>query len=290
MDGVPPNSFLYYSNTKTDNRIVVKIEQIYGTPTYITAEDFNPRGGSSNDDGFSGGDIPGDYFERRRNSIARSNIFRSLGLSKDNFYNQKDIFSTGDNIDKSLIKISDYLYVGNYIGFKDSWSMETFMESDLEYLYNNQFPNSIGLGFLFVGIFFFGLLIMFASWKLCCIKLFNDCCQQVPPVCAKLWFMIPYLSFTLGFFIYSIYCYYQFYTKHHLGDLLDIKADDIIEGLAKKVRNRHVSEAYHIINIILMVISLIIFITSETVDCIMNKGCPKNDQKGSSYYVYQYSN
>lgn len=275
------DTYLYYSNTKTDSRIVVKIEEHYGTPTYLTHEDYNPTGGTGNDDDY--------YYSRRRNSLASSNDFRSLGLSTQNFYNKEDIFTKGDNIDKTLTYISDHIYVGNYIGFEDSWSMETFMESDLEYLYDNQFPDSIGVGFLFAGILLFGLLIIFTSCKLCCIKLFSECFQNISPVYAKLEFIIPYLLFTLGYFIYSINCYYQLYTKQHLGDLLDIKADDLIEGLSKNVRNRHLSATYHIINIILMVISLIIFITSEVVDCIFNKGCPKSNQNGSSYYVYQYS-
>ena len=284
-DDLPNDKYLYYSNTKTDNRIVVKIEKHYTIPRYLTHEDFNPPGGSGNDDDFSYGDIPGDYYDRRRNSLN----FRYLGLSADRFYNRKDIFTTGDNIDKTLTIVSDNIYVGNYIGFKDSWSMETFMESDLDYLYNNQFPNSIGVGFLFVVIFIFGLLIIFASCKLCCINFFSKCCEQVPPVCAKFWFIIPYVGFTLGYFIYSINCYNQFYSKQHLGDLRDIEADDLIEGLAKKVKNRHLSASYHIVNIVLMTISLAIFITSEVVDCIFNRGCPKNGETGSSYYVYQYS-
>jgi hypothetical protein len=275
------NYYIYYSNTKTDNRIVVKVERHYLTPTYLTHEDYNPTGGVGNDDD--------DYYSRRRNSLAPSNDFRSLRLSKDTFYGQHDIFTPGDNIDKTLTHISEHIYVGNYIGFENSWSMETFMESDLEYLYNNQFPDSIGVGFLFAGILLFGLLIIFTSCKLCCIKFFSECFRDISPVCAKLEFIIPYLLFTLGYFIYSINCYYQLYTKQHLGDLLDIEADDLIEGLSTKVRNRHLSAGYHIINIILMVVSLIIFITSEVVDCIFNKGCPKSNQNGSSYYVYQYS-
>ena len=275
------NYYIYYSNTKTDNRIVVKVERHYLTPTYLTHEDYNPTGGVGNDDD--------DYYSRRRNSLAPSNDFRSLRLSKDTFYGQHDIFTPGDNIDKTLTHISEHIYVGNYIGFENSWSMETFMESDLEYLYNNQFPDSIGVGFLFAGILLFGLLIIFTSCKLCCIKFFSECFRDISPVCAKLEFIIPYLLFTLGYFIYSINCYYQFYIKQHLGDLEDIEAEALIESLSKNVRNRHISVAYHIINIILIVVSLIIFIISEVVDCKFYKGCPKSNENGSSYYVYQYS-
>ena len=129
-----------------------------------------------------------------------------------------------------------------------------------------------GVNMLFVVIFIFGLLIIFASCKLCCINFFSKCFEQVPPVCAKFWFIIPYVGFTLGYFIYSINCYNQFYSKQHLGDLRDREADDLIEGLAKNVRNRHLSASYHIVNIVLMTISLAIFITSEVVDCIFNRG------------------
>ena len=278
---LPYDYYAYYTNTKTDNRIIVKVEEIVGTPLYLTHEDYNPTGGSGNDDD--------DYYSRRRNSLARSKDFRSLGLSTDTFYNRHDIFTRGDNIDRTLTEIFRNIYVGNYIGFEDSWSMETFMESDLDYLYYHQFPDSIGVGFLFAGIFIFCFLIGFASCKLCCIKFFSECCQNISPVYAKLEFIIPYLLFTLGYFIYSINCYYQFYIKQHLGDLEDIEAEALIESLSKNVRNRHISVAYHIINIILIVVSLIIFIISEVVDCKFYKGCPKSNENGSSYYVYQYS-
>ena len=275
-NGLLSDELLYYTNTKIDKEIVVNISESYSTPRYITDENFY-TGGSTYDD---------DDDDHSLNDVKEP--FRRIEFIYPNFAVSEDIFYKGDNIASNYKNISKYLYVNNYIGFEDSETMEKYNDLDLDYLFSNPYPNGVAVGFLFVGIFVLILDIIHTSCKLCCIQKFNKCCENIQPLCANLWLIIPYLLFDLGYFIYTIYCYDKLYVQNDLDSLTDMKVDNLMKTLLKRIDERHESKNYIICSITLFLLSFVLFIISQVIECIINKGCPKN-QGNQGYYASPYT-
>ena len=114
---------IYYTNTKIDNKIIVKIKFSEEIPRYINEDNFifdyklfksleHHEGGGV---GVSGGGL--------RN-------LEKYGDSETTNYIFKKIFED-ENIDKSYKKVFNNLYVGNYIGFADINNMSNYDNIDL---------------------------------------------------------------------------------------------------------------------------------------------------------------
>ena len=64
------------------------------------------------------------------------------------------------NEDKSYRNISNNLYAGNYIGFKDSSQMEKFDKLDFYTIYSTLFPNTAAVAFAYIVLFIYLILIV----------------------------------------------------------------------------------------------------------------------------------
>ena len=128
------------------------------------------------------------------------------------------------------------------------------MDIDFHYLYFSPFPDGIAIIFCFLAMFLFLIFVILTSCRIGCEDyLSQKCCE---PPCLKLWLIIPYLGFTLGYFIYIIYCYYNLYVINELDTIKEIEAETIIKELIKEVDARHQTKVFHIMDIKLVVIQL----------------------------------
>jgi len=149
--------FLYYTNQKTDNEIIVKYNFSNEVPRYINEDNFILDKDNydsylnvnemEDEEGYGGDGNGGDGFG---------------DLNEDNEITKyiKGKFNEDINIDKSYKKIFDNLYVGNYIGFKDYTNMNKFNNMDLYESYFTVFPNAISYIFCYFSLVaMFGLTI-----------------------------------------------------------------------------------------------------------------------------------
>ena len=174
-------------------------------------------------------------------------------------------------IDKSFKKISDNLYVGNYIGFKDYTNMNNFNNMDLYESYFTVFPNLTADVFCYFSLIGMICLSIFSICRFCHEDRpnedFNYCC-----VCTvKIVIIIIYLIFFTGYFSYCLYEYFNIYKDRNPKDLLNIEADYFLENLLDEIYNRHLNKNYILSIIILLSCSLFIYIIAWILNIILTK-------------------
>lgn len=159
------------------------------------------------------------------------------------------------NKDKSYYYIMPKdLYVGNYIGFKDNDNMDKFFNLDLYNIYFIIFPNKTAYIFSYIcGILLFLLYII-------AIPIIHEKGIDKSPILTFIILSAPYLLSFVGFFIYTIYEYYNIYVDKKPFDIVQIKADEFIENLLNEITDRHMEEKYVEIILILFSCSFCVFI------------------------------
>ena len=294
---------LYYTNKETEKNIVVKLDFFDSKPEYITEENLiydkdafkrykgdkeesssesKPQSSSSSssnsdkgsndnnyrdDDDFSWGDIPGDYFDRVLDNDPDNDYdYRTRTLDQDikKWFKYYD-----DNTDKSFKYVSRNLYIGNFIGFKNVLSMKKYTYIDFHYLYFAPFPDGIAIAFCFLGAFIIYLTIIYLSIKVRCKEKIFFISSKIRPLYIKLITEIPYLMFTLGYFIYIIYSFHNLYVINELDNVSKIKAEYIIEYIIEEVEGRHNAKSWHVIDILLFTFSLVLYIVSEVFEYVL---------------------
>ena len=163
------------------------------------------------------------------------------------------------NIDKTYKLISNNLYVGNYLGFKDYSTLEKFNSLDLYNLYFTDFPDKIAEIFGFILIFLYILLIAQSVQRFLHKDVPNEPYNRKATLKAKLYIIIVYSIFWIGYFIYTVYKYDNIFNKLRHDELLEIKADPFFEDLLKEIYNANPKTMY-ILFISLYVVSMAIFI------------------------------
>ena len=173
INNLPEGYSIYYTNKETENNIIVKFKFTIFEPRYINEDNFifdidtyygltgSSKGGynSFGDGGVGGGGSwgggggsggAGSGGGGFRNLISYDlNNLTDLTDSELKKYILKQI-ENDINIDKSFNYVSNKLYVGNYIGFKDSSHMK---------LYNSVFSNrSLFIKFPGLSAFYFSFL------------------------------------------------------------------------------------------------------------------------------------
>ena len=163
------------------------------------------------------------------------------------------------NIDKSYRNISNEISVGYYLGFKDYSNLEKFNNLDLYNLYFTDFPDKIAEIFGFILIFLYILLIAQSVQRFLHKDVPNEPYNRKATLKAKLYIIIVYSIFWIGYFIYTVYEYDYIFNKLRHDELLDIKADPFFEDLLKEIYNANPKTMY-ILFISLYVVSMAIFI------------------------------
>ena len=284
LNDLSEDYFLYYTNKKTDNEIIVKIIFSEDTPKFINEDNFifdqdtygsYLRTKSTGDGGgYGGGGYGGGYGGGGGGIGSGGGGFRNL----DEVYGDSEIdeylrgkFNEDINIDKSFKKISDNLYVGNYIGFKDYTNMNNFNNMDLYESYFTVFPNLTADVFCYFSLIAMIGLSIFSFCRFCHKDKPNEgfdyCC-----VCTvKIIIISIYLTFFIGYFSYSIYEYYNIYKNRNPENLINIRADYFIENLLDEIYNRHLHKNFILSIIILLSSSMLIYITSWILSFIFTK-------------------
>ena len=219
-------SKLYYRNGETNNSIIAKVIKsekppkiinefnlIFDNETYNDSLTLSSDGSYDGYDGgydyggggdWGGGDIGGGGggFRKRR----------KLEEEEDARWGNKEytkyIWERLDdeiNLDKSYKNISNDTYVGNYLGFKDYSNLEKYMSLDLYNLYFIVFPNTAAYVFCYFLIVIFIGLIIFSLTRFLHKDVPNEGFDPCAVLMGKLFIIIPYLIFFIGYFIYIVY-------------------------------------------------------------------------------------
>ena len=251
--------FLYYTNQKTDNEIIVKYNFSNEVPRYINEDNFILDKDNydsylnvnemEDEEGYGGDGNGGDGFG---------------DLNEDNEITKyiKGKFNEDINIDKSYKKIFDNLYVGNYIGFKDYTNMNKFNNMDLYESYFTVFPNAISYIFCY-----FSLVAMFG------LTIFSVCrifVEDIPNE-RKIIIICIYMTFFISYFIYCLYEYFNIYKNRNPENLMNIRADFFIENLLNDIYKRHNDKIYIFSIIILLSCSVFINIIAWISSIIYTK-------------------
>ena len=281
---------LYYTNQKTDNEIIIKYVFSDEAPKFINEDNFifdqdtydsylktkSTGDGDGYYGGYGGGGYDGGGYGGGGDIGSGGGGFRNL--DEDEVYGDSEIdeyirgkFNEDINIDKSFKKISDNLYVGNYIGFKDYTNMNNFNNMDLYESYFTVFPNLTADVFCYFSLIAMIGLSIFSFCRFCHKDKPNEgfdyCC-----VCTvKIIIISIYLTFFIGYFSYSIYEYYNIYKNRNPENLINIRADYFIENLLDEIYNRHLHKNFILSIIILLSSSMLIYITSWILSFIFTK-------------------
>ena len=148
------------------------------------------------------------------------------------------------------------------------------MSIDLHYLYLNPFPHLDSILFFYIGIVFLFILIICSLIRYCHKDKPNEGSNKCATLVMKLYIIIPYLIFFIGFFFYIIYHYCLIYNKNKLNDLTKIIAEKFLEDLMREVKAVHYKLVFHIIVIILFSFSMIAFLIAWILNI---------------YYTYRYN-
>ena len=172
----------------------------------------------------------------------------------------KGCFDSLINIDKSFKNVTENLYVGNYIGFKDYNSMNKFINIDLRYLYFSPFPNLTSMIFCYFCIIFLVILIIFSLCRFFHKDRPNEYYNKCRTLRQKLCIIIPYLQIFIGYFIYIIYSFCFIYIKSKFEEIMQVNADEFLEDLITEVKEQHNKKIFHITVIILFSFSITVFL------------------------------
>ena len=277
LENLTEGYVLYYRNTATDKEIITKMTLNNETPRYINSENFifdekiyqdyldyleslnsdydggdwdsggyDGGGGWDDGGGWDGGDSGGGGWRKLEEEEEYE--------YKNKYFTEyiKEKMAEEINIDKSYKNISHDLFVGCFIGFNDSYSMNEFKNKneDLYESYFVIFPNFTAYCFCYINIIIYFLLIFLSSIRFFHKDVENEGFNEAATLASKLTVIFPYLAFYIGFFVYIIYEYFNIYKNRNPEDLLKIKADMYIEDFLKEIRNRHPDE----INILALII------------------------------------
>ena len=169
-------------------------------------------------------------------------------------------FNESKNIDKTYRNISDNVAAYFYLGFKDYETLNRFINTDLYNLYTISFPNSAAHIFCFVLIIAFIPLIIFSITRFCHKDVPNEGFNREAVLCGKLYIIIPYLIFYIGFYAYIVYEYVKIYIQREHEELINMKVDPFLEDLLKEVYDRNPKHIYVLIIVILYTASIVVFL------------------------------
>ena len=174
MEALPEGQALYYTNESRNNPIIIKIKNSTETPKYIDPENFIFDEELYED--LTKKDDSDGYWKRQREKRKRENpwywwydeVVNNIELRKvEELWGNKEVtefiekkMSEKINEDKSYRNISNNLYAGNYIGFKDSSQMEKFDKLDFYTIYSTLFPNTAAVAFAYIVLFIYLILIV----------------------------------------------------------------------------------------------------------------------------------
>ena len=275
------NSCIYYTNNQTENNIITKIEISETVPKYINEsnlifdedsfdEYYTPPKDDDdkfdNDDDFW--DDWDDYHSYKVKSQSKKKLTFKISEKEYKFGDQytdpyiRERFNDEINIDKTYTKISDNLYVGNYLGFKDYESMKNFSDLKLYDIYFTVFPNNIAYIFCYICGIAYVLAILIYIWLLY-TGVMNPEERIYPWILA----FFPYLAVFLGFFTYTLYERSVIYRDKMPFDLIDIKADPFLEDLLREIKGRHCEESILVLVVILFSSSVGVLIFAFFVFC-----------------------
>ena len=285
---------LYYTNKATDKEIITKMTFNNETPRYINHDNFifdeklyqdylyylssdyddsdwdsgSYDGGSWDDGGggWDGGDSGGGGWrklEEEEYEYGDAYITEYI----------KEKMAEEINIDKSYKNVSQGLFVGYFIGFKDSPNMNLYNKrnEDLYKTYFVRFPNFTAYCFCFINIIIFIILIVLSSIRFCHKDVPNEGFDQAATLTSKLMVIFPYLAFYIGFFVYIIYEYCNIYKNRNPEELLEIKADVYIEDFLKEIKSLHPDEIYLLALIIIYSGAMVIFLLAWILSQIFTK-------------------
>ena len=285
---------LYYTNTAIDKEIIVKIKYNYTIPRYINPDNFifdqdtyesyksdrsgNGGGYGGGGGGGYGGGGGGGFGGGGGGVGSGGGGFRNLEEEEEETYGDDDItdyikerFEEDMNIDKSYRNITNNLYVGNYIGFKDYNHMNSFNKMDLYESYFTVFPNLAADVFCYFSIIVFIILIIYSITRFCHKDIPNEGFDPCCVLTAKLFIIIPYLIVFIGYFSYIIYEFLNIYKKRDPEDLIKVRADSFLEDLLQEINDRNVKKDYIVLIIILFSCSMFIFLLAWILSTIFTK-------------------
>ena len=178
------------------------------------------------------------------------------------------------NEDKSYRNISNNLYAGNYIGFKDSSQMEKFDKLDLYTTYFTLFPNTAAVAFAYIILFICLILIVATIYGL--FK--KD--QEENFLAVRMVISLFTLIIFIGYFSYTVYENGNIYGDMQISELTNIKADPFLENYFSLIKERHPSQ-----NLLITVICLFSASFGLTfLTCFISR-CPDNEESKSSESV-----
>ena len=260
---IDSDKYLYYTNNKTENPIVVKLYNSSEFPTFINENNFifdedsyyeyreycliYPDHDICNDY-FDYGYDPPDYDDYHYDYLLNKNNTKfKKGLRKRNlqeiFYKDnyttayiKKRFNETINKDSTYRNISDNIYVGNYIGFNNTDDLKEFNNFDLYFLYFTFFPNANYIACCYITVIpCLIALIVYLS------KLINKNC-----FCGENDFggffcslRVIYFFVYTGFFGYILNDYIDIYKDNKAYNLIKIKADPFLGDLLEEIHGRH---------------------------------------------------
>ena len=232
MEALPEGQALYYTNESRNNPIIIKIKNSTETPKYIDPENFifdeELYEDLRNDD--SGG-----YWKWQREKRKRENpwywwydeVVNNIELRKvEELWGNKEVtefiekkMSEKINEDKSYRNISNNLYAGNYIGFKDSSQMEKFDKLDFYTIYFTLFPNTAAVAFAYIVLFIYLILIVSTIYGLFKKE------QEENFLTSRMVISLFTLIIFIGYFSYTLYENGNIYGDMQIAELTNIKAD-----------------------------------------------------------------
>ena len=174
-------------------------------------------------------------------------------------------------IDKSFKKINNNLWAKTYMGYKDSSHLNLFSQMDFKKSYVAAFPNDVSTAFSSINVIAFIYLIGMSAIRFCHKDQPNEDFKEREALCSKLFVIIPYLIFFIGYFVYIIYEYCDQYRNKNYEILSNIKGDPFWEDFIDEIKGRYPNEKYIILLIICYSVSMAIFILAWILSHIFTK-------------------
>ena len=275
---------IYYTNTKINQEIIVKIKFSDEIPRYINEKNFvfdeelynsfqtssygGGYGGGGGGGGGSGGGGGGGGGVGSGGGGFRN--LEEYGDEKVTNY-IKNKFKEDINIDKSYKNIFDGLYVGNYLGFADINNFTKYNNIDLYDSYLTVFPNYTSYVFCYISIIALIIIIIYSIVRFCHQDTPNEGFDPCCVLAVKIIIIIPYLAIFIGYFIYILYKYFHLYKKRNPKNLLLIAADIFIEDLLSNIYDRHLKEVFIFTIIIMFSCSMLIYLLAWILSYIFTK-------------------
>ena len=284
------DKYLYYTNNKTENPIVVKINKSDEFPTFINENNFifdydsyyeyrsmcdiDPEYCYDDDDDYDYDwpdyDYNYDYLLKKNNSKFKKGL-RKRNLLEGTYGEEhttayiKERFNETINKDSTYRNISDNIYVGNYIGFNNYDDMNEYNNFDFYFLYFTFFPNLTSIIFCYISVISFLIALIFYSIDL------NDknncCCGERDMELFSISLGMIYIIVYIGYFCYILYEYINIYKNNKASELTKIKVDPFLEYFLEEIHNRHLEDNLMLTICISFLCSFALFIISSFYMC-----------------------